>query len=346
MPISRHLQTIRKKVGSDLLIMPGVSVACFDERRRLLLADHGGTKGWAIPGGSVDPDDLPAGTAIREMWEETQLQVEPIRVVGVYGGEDFLVTYPNGDQVDYKDTLMECRIVGGQMEADGDEIMGLGFFARAEIEQMPLPDWMNQILPHIYGDESRTFFSPVTWSPPENGLRKGGISEYIRALREQIGQQQLMMPAAAGIVWDTNGRILMQRRSDNGLWGLPGGAIDPFETPVDAVVREVWEETGVLVEPTRVAGVFSGRESHVTYPHGDQVAIYSFVFECQIVSGTPTIDQHETLEVGFYTPAELAKLIMAPRWQRRIPLMLQNQSPSAYFDPVDIHRTTSLRQKY
>lgn len=314
--------------------MPGVSMACFDEQGRLLMADHGGKKGWAIPGGSVDPEDNVADTAVREMLEEANLQVEPTRIIGIYGGPDFLTTYPNGDQVDYKDACIACRVISGDLQPDGDEIAALRFFEPDEIRQMDLYSWMSHILPDVLDQESsHTKFPPVTWKPPADGIRKGGISDYMRKLRSHVGTRQLMTAGACAIVRNPAGEILMQRRSDNGLWSLPGGAIDPHETPTDAAVREVWEETGLLVEPIRVAGVFGGTEGFVTYPNGDQIAIFSFVFECSAGHETPTIDQEESLEVRYFSKAEVMELEMAPRWKRRIPLMLNHNGPDAYFDP-------------
>lgn len=334
MPISDYLRGIREKVGSDLLIMPGVSMACFDEQGRLLMADHGGKKGWAIPGGSVDPEDNVADTAVREMLEEANLRVEPIRVIGIYGGPDFLTTYPNGDQVDYKDACIACRVISGELKPDGDEIAALRFFEPEVIQQMDLYSWMSHILPDVLNRENGgTKFPPVTWKPPADGIRTGGIPNYVRNLRTYVGTQQIMMCGAAALVRNAGGQILMQRRSDNGLWSLPGGAIDPHETPTDAAVREVWEETGLLVEPTRVAGLFGGEEGFVTYPNGDQVAIFSFVFECAAGNESPTIDHNESLEVRYFGEGEVLTLDMAPRLKRRLSLLFQHKGPDAYFDP-------------
>ena len=69
------------------------------------------------------------------------------------------------------------------------------------------------------------------------------------ALRSRLRTRQAMMPASASIVRNAQGQILLQRRSDNGLWSLPSGAIDPGETPTDAAVREIWDETGIVAEP-------------------------------------------------------------------------------------------------
>ena len=65
------------------------------------------------------------------------------------------------------------------------------------------------------------------------------------------------VPCVGAVVHDGGGRLLLVRRGTppgRGLWSVPGGRVEPGETPVEAVVREVREETGLLVQPTRLAG--------------------------------------------------------------------------------------------
>jgi 8-oxo-dGTP pyrophosphatase MutT (NUDIX family) len=59
------------------------------------------------------------------------------------------------------------------------------------------------------------------------------------------------------LVVDPQGRILLEKRSDSGMWGLPGGAVDTGESITMAALREVKEETGLEVRITRVIGVYS-----------------------------------------------------------------------------------------
>src|SRR5262245_64452297 len=99
--------------------------------------------------------------------------------------------------------------------------------------------------------------------PPD--ARPMPISEYLRNLRAKVGPALLVVPSATGLVYDTDGRVLLVRHSNAGVWVAPGGAVDPDETPQDAVVREVWEETGLRVEPVALSGVFGGPEFHVRY---------------------------------------------------------------------------------
>ncbi len=59
-----------------------------------------------------------------------------------------------------------------------------------------------------------------------------------------------------GVVFDEAGRMLLTQRRDLPFWCLPGGRVDPGETPMEAVVREVAEETGLAVEMERLVGVY------------------------------------------------------------------------------------------
>src|SRR3970040_2781226 len=98
MPISEYVRRMRARVGTDLVLMPSVSVLAFDDRGRVLLVRHAETGRWVIPGGTVEPLDAPADAAVREIWEETGIRVELVRVLGVYGGPEFRVRYGHGGE--------------------------------------------------------------------------------------------------------------------------------------------------------------------------------------------------------------------------------------------------------
>ena len=110
------------------------------------------------------------------------------------------------------------------------------------------------------------------------------ISDYMAGLRKHVGHDLLMMPCAAAIVRDDQGRVLLQRRSDTGTWGVPGGAMDPDEHPAQACVREIHEETGLIVRPVSVVAV----ETHPmsTYPNGDVVQAICVVFSSRWWAGS------------------------------------------------------------
>jgi 8-oxo-dGTP pyrophosphatase MutT (NUDIX family) len=137
-----------------------------------------------------------------------------------------------------------------------------------------------------------------------------GISDYVRRLRERVGTELLFMPSAACLVRDGDGRVLLVRHVE-GRWMMPGGVVDPGETPADAARRESWEEAGVLVEPYALAGVYGGPVHSIVYANGDETAWVVTVFHARILAGEPHPHDDETNAVGWFTPAEAAALEMS-----------------------------------
>ena len=139
-------------------------------------------------------------------------------------------------------------------------------------------------------------------------------SDYILGLREKIGHDPLLNPGVAALIRDDAGRVLLQRRSDDGTWSLPAGAVDPGERPAEALVREVWEETGLRVVPKKLAGVFSGPEFRHTYPNGDQIDVFSVVFVCEVTGGTLHGRDGESLELRYFMPADFPASWLSQRY--------------------------------
>ena len=135
------------------------------------------------------------------------------------------------------------------------------------------------------------------------------ISNYLRRIREKIGLDLLLLPGVAALIRDAEGRVLIARRSDDGAWNLPSGAIDPGETPREALVREVREETGLLVEPRWIRAVVGGISCRHTYPNGDTTEPTSIYFECTVTGGALRSHDGEATEFKFVDPATAATLI-------------------------------------
>jgi 8-oxo-dGTP diphosphatase len=154
-----------------------------------------------------------------------------------------------------------------------------------------------------------------------------GMSPYVRALRERVGTMRLVFPSVSGIVRDADGRVLLVRQTEGDVWSTPGGAIDPDEAPADAIVREMWEETGLVVTPRRILGVYGGEDFVVHYANGDEAQYVSTVFECDVESGTPRADGDETADVRYWSRREAEALPLSP-W-------LRHMLPTFYDPPAD-----------
>ncbi len=165
MPISDYLRTLREKVGQDPILMPSASTVVRDDHGRLLLARHSDGDLWVLPGGALDPGESPADTAIRETWEETGLLVEPLRILGVYSGPDFALTYANGDTVLYVIIVFEAKVMGGHLQPDGEEVVELEFVQPDQFGDKSCARWMRIILEDILSPKTTTLFQPASWKP-------------------------------------------------------------------------------------------------------------------------------------------------------------------------------------
>jgi 8-oxo-dGTP pyrophosphatase MutT (NUDIX family) len=131
------------------------------------------------------------------------------------------------------------------------------------------------------------------------------ISDYLKHLRAKIGTDLLLIPGVNAVVFNAAAEILLQRAHD-GRWYTPGGAIDPGEQPADACAREVLEESGLIVEPQHLVGVFA--EAPVTYANGDVVQYVVMTFACRVVGGQLRVADEESLEMRFFPPDRMPPL--------------------------------------
>jgi len=166
MPISPYLERLRRRVGKTLLLVPSATAVIRDERGRVLLARHAESGGWSTIGGAVEPNEPPADAVVREVWEETGLLVEPLRVLGVYGGPEFEVVYGNGDRVSYLTTVFACKVARGEPRADGVETIELGWFDEPELSALGLPPWARLVLHDAFREAPGVRFRAASWRPP------------------------------------------------------------------------------------------------------------------------------------------------------------------------------------
>jgi 8-oxo-dGTP pyrophosphatase MutT (NUDIX family) len=151
---------------------------------------------------------------------------------------------------------------------------------------------------------------------------------FSQQMRRHIGQAAYIMPGAGALIRDEAGHVLLQRRGDTGEWGLPAGAMEIGERLDQTIIREVREETGLEVKPTRLVGIYSDQDFCFTYPSGDQVKAVSTLFECHIIGGQLQADGVESLKVEFFSPDALPPMI--PRHARRVRDALINREEAIF----------------
>ncbi|ANZ39725.1 NUDIX hydrolase [Lentzea guizhouensis] len=133
------------------------------------------------------------------------------------------------------------------------------------------------------------------------------IPPYVAKLRHLIGSDHLLwLPGVNGVVVDDEDRVLLHRRADNGRWTLICGILDPGEQPADGIVREVWEETGVLVRVERLTSITVSPMRR--YSNGDRAQYLELTFRCSPIDGEAHVHDDESVEVGWFRLHELPEL--------------------------------------
>jgi ADP-ribose pyrophosphatase YjhB (NUDIX family) len=122
---------------------------------------------------------------------------------------------------------------------------------------------------------------------------------YIKYIRQRVGHQLIYLVYAVGVIFDPEGRVLVQRRYEFDWWDLVGGAKEIHETISQCMLREAREECGVEIQIERLLGVYSHPDYIIRYPHGDQVQPWAVAFVCRLTGGEVLPDGKETLSVEF-----------------------------------------------
>src|ERR687885_2574179 len=120
-----------------------------------------------------------------------------------------------------------------------------------------------------------------------------------------------IVPSVTAVVRNEAGELLLVHKTDNNLWALPGGGVDPGESVTMAVVREVKEETGIDVEVDDLVGVYTNPRHVMAYDDGEVRQQFSLCFRAHEIGGRLSTSA-ETKDAAFVPPDRLAELNIHP----------------------------------
>ena len=135
---------------------------------------------------------------------------------------------------------------------------------------------------------------------------------YIMDLRKQLGHDLIMTTGCGVLIENEKGQLLLQKRSDNGEWGIPGGAMEPGETYKEAAAREVFEEVGIKIKDLQLHGLYSGEDRIINYPNGDVVYSLAVIFRTNSYDGIISDEDSEVLEHRFFSKDEIPAELFYP----------------------------------
>jgi 8-oxo-dGTP diphosphatase len=264
----------------------GAFTDVYDAQGRILLCHRRDADVWNLPGGRVERGETPWWAAIREAREETGFVVSVRRLALV----DFR---PERDELVF---TFVCIASGGAPTLN-DEVDQLAWFPLDELPENLAPRHAERILPAFGG-----LGPAVLRVQPGSGVRETLLGHV--GVQDHLVNRSFRLGAFATVL-DGHGRILLGLRWDGNFWGQPGGGVEPGETPWDAIVREIGEETGIAARVERLTGVYC-------WPEQNEV-IFSFL--CAAFDGDLR-RSNETREVRFFGRDALPPNLLREHRQR------------------------------
>lgn len=124
---------------------------------------------------------------------------------------------------------------------------------------------------------------------------------YIMDLRKYVGHDALIGIGATTLVFNNNGELLLNLRSDTNTWGIPGGSMELYETIEETAIRELKEEAGITAEDLELVSVLSGKDYYFEYPNGDKMCTVIVLFKILNYSGDIVVSDNESNELKFFS---------------------------------------------
>ena len=124
---------------------------------------------------------------------------------------------------------------------------------------------------------------------------------YIMNLRKYIGHEPLIGLGATTLVFNDKKELLLNLRTDTNTWGIPGGAMELYETIEETAVRELKEEASISVDELELVTILSGKEYYFEYPNGDKMCTVIVLFKVLNYTGDVKVADNESKQLKFFS---------------------------------------------
>ncbi len=131
-----YIMNLREKVGHSPLIGVGATTLVFNSKNELLLNLRGDTNNWGIPGGSKELNESLEECAVRELKEETNINVNDLELVTVLSGKEYYFKYPNEDELDCVIALYKVSNYEVKLNINDGESKELKFFSLDNLPEL------------------------------------------------------------------------------------------------------------------------------------------------------------------------------------------------------------------
>jgi len=127
--------------------------------------------------------------------------------------------------------------------------------------------------------------------------------DYIKMIRNLVKHTKIILVSSGAFVFDDNNKVLLQCRSDNHCWCVPGGFVELNESIKAAAKREVFEETGLIIDEENMSlfSIYSGPSRDAKLNNGDEIANIQIVFICKKFTGKLLQKASETYSTEFFS---------------------------------------------
>jgi 8-oxo-dGTP pyrophosphatase MutT (NUDIX family) len=146
-----------ERIGKSASLKVGAAAVIFDTtRQKVLLTQRTDNARWCLPGGGVEAGESADEGCVREIWEETGLQAQIVKLIGIYTNPNMITEYADGNRFQFMSFCFEAEVTGGELGLS-DETTAYGYFSREEMEKIDLMEHHRLRIADAFADQEAAF---------------------------------------------------------------------------------------------------------------------------------------------------------------------------------------------